>query len=110
MITEENAKRQLSAYMTALQKYRSVTAEEIGIPKKLAEEMWPWVFGDKCPLPVLAKILNHTELVPMDYYNQLIILCRFMPEIRVATNISLAGTDIPSIPEEAPEDILGGWE
>lgn len=108
MITEENARRQLYAYMTALQKYRSVTAEEIGMSPDLMEEVWPWVFGDKCQLPTLSKILDG-PLVPMDYYNQLVILCRFTPEIRAATNINLIGTDIPLIPEEAPTDVLGGW-
>ena len=111
-IAEKVAVAQLRAYMVGLQKYRSIFAEEFGL--EAGARMWPWVFGDKCPLPALSKILQRAEdgygLAPMDYYNQLTILCRFMPEVLVFVNASLILADMPMLPEEAPLSILRGWQ
>ena len=131
---EKDAIRHLREFMLALQRYRSIVMETVGpdtaltgaglmgenieglsLSKELAAEMWPWVFGDKCPLPVLVKILDNIDdggtLAPMDYYNQMFILDRFMPEVKVATNMRLIQAHIPPIPEGSTDiNILRGWE
>jgi len=84
---------------------------ELHLSKKFAGELWPWVFGEKCPLPILAKIIDDAEssgeLAPMDYYNMMIILDRFMPEVKLAA-LTWRGT--ATLPEGPPSiDILSGW-
>jgi len=61
---------------------------ETGIPDRLLEDMSPWLYGKKCPLEALTKILdryNETgDLAPSDYFNMMIILSKFCPEVAVA--------------------------
>lgn len=116
-VTEEEAITQLRTFMYALQKYRSVAVgkgpRELGMSGELAADVWPWVFGEKCPLPALANILDNVDrgksLAPMDYYNQMTILTRFMPGIRIITNSSMPPT-VPFVPEFMTPDVLTGWE
>ena len=131
---EKDAIRHLREFMLALQRYRSIVMEMVGpdtaltgtgllgetvkglsLSEETAAELWPWVFGDKCPLPTLVKILDNVDdggtLSPHDYFNQMFILDRFTPEIKAATNMRLIQAHIPPIPEgPADVDILGGWE
>ena len=131
---EKDAIRHLREFMLALQRYRSIVMETVGpdtaltgtgllgesveglsLSAEFAAEMWPWVFGDKCPLPVLVKILDSIDdggtLVPLDYYNQMFILDRFMPEVKMATNMRLIQAHISPIPDgPAGVDILSGWD
>jgi len=118
---QTEAIKHLRAFMIALQRYRSVTMEQLGpgtgelhLSEKLAAEMWPWVFGDKCPLPTLSKLLANIDsgkpLVPMDYYNMMVVLDRFIPEVKVAVNIQLGQGGHKPIPQGVSKDILKGWE
>lgn len=121
---KEEAIGHLREFVWALQRYRSIVMETLGLDpdypseeqlcltEELAAEMWPWVFGEKCPLPVLAKIVDDAEtsgeLAPMDYYNMMTILHRFMPEVKVGIR---AWRGTWTIPEGPPEvSILSGWE
>ena len=86
--------------------------EGLHLSEKLAAEIWPWVFGEKCPLPALAKIIDDAEtsgvLTPMDYYNMMVIFERFMPEIKAALG---AWRGTYSVPEGPPDiEIMRGWE
>lgn len=119
-MTEQEAVQHLREMMWALQRYRSITMETLGpgtgelhLSKKFAGELWPWVFGEKCPLPVLAKMIDDVEaggsLALMDYYNMMTILDRFMPEVRMAAVVA-RGTD-STLPQGPPDvSILRGWE
>ena len=112
----------LRVFMLALQRYRSIVMEQLGgskdglhLSEKMAAEMWPWVFGEKCPLPMLSKILNDVaggkQLVPLDYYNMMFILDRFTPEIKAVTNSRLIQARVDVIPEGPPSlTTLNGWE
>ena len=116
---QEEALRHLREMIWALQRYRSVAMETLGretgelhLSEKMAAEVWPWVFGEKCPLPILVKMVDNAEtsgtLAPMDYYNMMTILDRFMPEIKVAT-VGWRGTY--TLPEGPPSlEILRGWD
>lgn len=109
---QKEALEHLRGYMLALQKYRSTTALDIS---DLTEEMkangWPWVFGEKCPLSALSKIVGDVDdgekLDPMNYYNMMFILYRFSPEILIA--MDFLGVHMPD--EQPPVSIVAeGWE
>ena len=118
---QEEALKHLREMIWALQRYRSITMETLGpetsdfeeptaelhFSEKLAAEMWPWVFGDKCPLPVLVKMVNSGKVAPNDYYNMMYILDRFIPEVKL---FALVQRGAPTIPEGPPDiSIFGGW-
>jgi len=117
MMKQSEAIRNLRMFMLALQRYRGITAETLGpgsgelhLSEKMAAEMWPWVFGDKCPLPILSKVLDACdagkELAPYNYYNLMVVLHRFMPEVKVA--VSINNQEFPD--EMPPISIMAGWE
>lgn len=115
---QSEATQHLREMMWGLQKYRSITTEtlssgtgDICLSEELAARMWPWVFGEKCPLPALAKILddvdNGKDLAPADYYNMMTILYRFMPEVAIAASLR----EGCSLPKGQPGiSVLLGWE
>ncbi len=112
---QEEALGHLREMIWALQRYRSITTETLGpgtgelyLSKKLAAEMWPWVFGKKCPLPVLMKMVDRGQIAPGDYYNMMTILDKFMSEVKL---FALVQRGAPTIPEGPPSlDIFKGWE
>lgn len=116
---QEEALEHLREFLWALQRYRSIAMETLGpgsgelhLTERLAAEMWPWVFGEKCPLSILAKMIDDAEtsgkLVPMDYYNMMTILDRFMPGVKLGIRAWRGRYTVP----EGPPDIaiLAGWE
>jgi hypothetical protein len=72
--------------------------------------MWPWIFGDKCPLPALVKMLDGVEhgepLAPGTYHNMITVLVQFMPEI--LPTAALLGIELPTEPPSL--DIFRGWD
>ncbi len=57
-MTQAEARAVLEKAMRAFQRYRSISKEQ-GIGETwLSKEMWPWVYGNKCPLPAIAKMLD----------------------------------------------------
>ena len=118
---EQEAVAHLRTYMYYLQKYRSFGKETFGpgsgelcFPEGSMERIWPWVWGEKCPLPALIKVLDNVDngnpLAPLDYYNLMFILLRFTPELMII--IRMKEGKYSTFPEDFPEiqDILGGWE
>jgi len=114
---ESEARSHLQMMMIALQRYRGITKEQLGpdstelhLSDELSAEMWPWIFGDKCPLPTIAKMLNADKIVPMDYYNMMFILDRFIPEIKAVVNMNLIQSRQEPIADGPPGlEILKGW-
>lgn len=100
---QSEAEQNLRLFMRALQRYRDTALGGMGVSEELAGQVWPWVFGEKCPLPTLAKVLGNAEasgkLAPMDYYNMMIVLTRFMPEVLAGVNIMRLQLDLPEITE-----------
>jgi len=105
----------------ALQRYRATANEQMAghgeTWEKVSQETWPWVFGDKCPLSMLTKVLDDVgtgkfELDPHAYYNFRFILYRFAPEILTATNIVLEQRNQEPIPEFDPPsvELYMGWD
>lgn len=108
------AANHLRVYMIGLQKYRSNTAEAIpDLTDEMKAKNWPWVFGDRCPIPSLQKILDHydktDELAPMDYYNIRTIMYRFTPEVVTAANL-LAGELVLPLDPPTARLIVCGWD
>jgi len=105
---KSKAAKHLTQYMQTFQKYRSTSLGEVGLSEEVAGEVWPWVFGEKCSLPILAKIIGNYEadgsLTPLDYYNQMYILYRFMPGVLAACMLTHDG-----FPADAP-GIIVNWE
>ena len=121
---QSEALEHLREMIWALQRYRSIAMEELGpnpdyplgeqlcITEELAAKMWPWIFGEECPLPALVKIVDDAEtsgtLAPTDYYSMMFILDRFMPEVKICLH---NWRGVYTVPEEPPSlDILAGWE
>ena len=113
-MTEEQALEHLTLMMITLQKYRSTTAIELGgLTDEMAASSWPWVFGDKCPLPQLVKVLDQESVEPQQYYNFMYIAHHFMPEIVLASiMIGRADTKTPTGLPDMPEIslLVHGWE
>ena len=110
---QQDAILHLTCLMHALQRYRSVGAE-MGL-ESVGPDLWPWVFGDRCPLPALQKVLDRADttglLVPMDYYNLMIAFTHFCPEVIVVANTSVMPEGAAPIALEPPAaaEILHGW-
>jgi len=104
---KSEAANYLEGFRLALQRHRSIILEDMGDMEDALAAIFPWVFGDSCPLPALTKILdnyyNTNKLSIMDYYNMSIIYHRFMPEIGIGFFES--GAIMPQInPAERWED------
>jgi hypothetical protein len=112
-VKESEAVEHLRAFTFGLMKYRSVTKAEIDDEELLAET-WPWVFGNKCPLPALSVLLDFVEngksLSPTDYYNMMTVLYRFMPEVKLYVDVYLIDQGKEPLPEELPSRALSGWD
>ena len=86
-MTQEEARGHLTAMMVAIQRYRSTVAEvtEIDVERRVNADLSPWIFGDRCPLPALVKILDRDVIVPLDLYNMMYVLDRFIPEVKLCS-------------------------
>lgn len=73
------------------------------------------MFGDKCPLTQLSRVIDRYDskdiLSPHDYYNFMVVLNRFTPEVKVAMSF-YSGTDDPNsfMNQPGPELIVNGWD
>lgn len=115
---QEEAILQLRVFMLALQKYRSnameMAMEPIEATPEQAANMFPWIFGKKCPLEALSKTLDAVEqtgaLEPMVYYNYMVILDRFLPEIRLFADTFYSG--MGKLPKGPPSIsfLAIGWD
>lgn len=122
------ALQHLRVMIWTLQRYRSMANDPLlglivpddtpglQFTESFVAEHWPWIFGEKCPLEKLVEVVDRAEetgvLAPMDYYNFMTILDRFMPELRVAA--AFYEYDLPKeqqLPMDSPTiDILRGWD
>jgi len=71
----------------AFQRFRSVmleTADERGDTEKDLTDMFPWIFGPKCPLPAIQNCLDREHVTGLELYNFLSILHRFAPIVKVS--------------------------
>lgn len=85
-MTQEEMMRLLERLRHAFQKFRSNTAEAVGVElsDEMLEEMFPWVFGPRCPLPAIQKCLDRGSVTGMEFYNFMVVLNMFCPEVAVA--------------------------
>lgn len=126
---QEVALQHLKIMAWTLQRYRSMAYDPLfglivpdGTPGRLqftesfVAEYWPWIFGEKCPLLQITAVIDRAEetgeLAPLNYYNFMTILDRFVPELRVAA--AFYDHDLPDemrLPMDPPSiEILRGWE
>ncbi len=108
---QDEAVQDLRMFMTGLQKTRSTLRETLNADRTLLARTFPWLFGDKCPLETLSRVLDAVEsgkiLEPQTYYNLMFILWRFMPEVHAGLQLIY-----PDFRREAPNVriIAEGWE
>ncbi len=94
---QSEARKQLETVLFAAQKYRSVATEKVGLKDgdKLAENLFPWLFGDKSILIPLSRMLDRADgFTVQEYFNILVILDRFLPTLKVYI-AAQHGVDIP---------------
>jgi hypothetical protein len=93
-MTQSEAREILQKAMRAFQRYRS-TSMELGVGEAFfAKSMWPWVYGDKCPLPAIVKMLDREKIVPQEFYNIMFILYKFTPEVKMQGEIEQVLNDV----------------
>jgi hypothetical protein len=105
--------------MFALQKFRSVGMEELisaghrrEVVESLLADLEPWIFGNKCPLPVPARVLDAVDggkqVDPLFFYNMVFIARVLEPSLGFACGIfGLEEEPLPELPEA---HWLKGWE
>ncbi|OGH07425.1 MAG: hypothetical protein A2W22_03080 [Candidatus Levybacteria bacterium RBG_16_35_11] len=117
---KEKAIFHLTSLMTATQKIRSIMDENELITDRddieflhfttgQASEMWKYVWGEACILPILSKLLDDyeitKELAPHDFYNMIFIAASLEPLLATATLVN-----DPEFPDQASLEWLKGWE
>ena len=125
-ITQAQAVSMLRSMMFLIQKARSnahdpffgvIDQDPDGMGMPVTEELlagiFPWLFGDKCPLSALGKILDRTEetgeLAPFTFYNMMTVLYTFLPQLVAVSPIVLNAAD--ALPPFPPDHMvyLRGW-
>lgn len=91
-MNQETALNCLRDMLWAIQKYRSNTKESFGHMEDYSDEvmadMWPWIFGTKCPLNALSAVLDRGYVTGQEFYNFMFILDRFIPEVQLLGEIT----------------------
>ena len=82
---QAEAMKHLQVMMTSFQRYCSIVREYMTnlLPEDALATMYPWVFGTKCPLTALQKVLDRGSVTGSEFYNFMYIVHRFIPEIRI---------------------------
>lgn len=106
-MNEKYALDRIDEFIFCIQKSRSILTENmLKGEKEIKADMYPWILGEKCPLDVLVKVSDRGTITKMDYYNFMVILHRFMPEVLILAatgNCELKNTS-------ADMSILLEWE
>lgn len=117
-MNEALAAKHISVMLTAVQRLRSILAEDGSIvehPTELwqmdedtAALTWKFLWGKNCIIPPLVKVIEVYEtkkvLEPQVYYNMMYIATRLEPLIGF-----VAGTMLPDFPMECDINWLKGW-
>ena len=114
---QETAAEHLRLFLYTLQRVRSINLETLCLDPDdghILGSMFPWLFGEKCPLETLVKVLGRVdqgaELEPLVYYNLMTILDRFLPQVKAASNVYVVGNGGAGFPEGPPDVmLLRGW-
>lgn len=115
----------LGVIVLAIQRYRGIGKEvfgpgsaELAFKEGDMERLWPWIWGEKCPLPLIVRVLDHYqdsgELAFMDYFNFMFLLFTNMYVVATAC-ITIYARQLPP-GMEFPKDVLSlsdvmkGWD
>ena len=82
---QAEAMKHLQVMMTSFQRYCSIVREYMTnlLPEDALATMYPWVFGTKCPLTALQKVLDRGTVTGTEMYNFMYVVHRFIPEIKI---------------------------
>ena len=121
---KSDAAEHLNVVVISLQRYRGIGKEllgpgsaELSFGEGRMEELWPWIWGEKCPLPSIIRALDRYEdsgyLEAIAYHNFMVLLFMKMPEIVLYCQASQgwrlsAGNKFPlGVPRIG--EVMEGW-
>lgn len=118
---EEQAIKHLRAMMVGVQKLRSICDEDgtvtdrdvdgLHLTSEQAADVWKWIWGDKCVLKPLSKVIDKYEetnvLSPHDFFNLMYIAISLEPMIQFAAAVSAGDDDFPT---DIDLNWLKGWD
>jgi hypothetical protein len=94
------------------QKARSVGWEAVGDDEAgltVLTALEPWLYGERCVVPVLADRLDNPKTVdPLEYRNLMMVALRFCPAIALAS-VNYGGVCLP-LAEALDEPMTATWE
>ena len=103
------ARLEIESMMCGLQKTRSIFAE-VGLPETILAEMYPWIWGDKCPLALLSRMVDD-DFTPMEWFNIRTVFYHFMEATALEVSLYHQGKTDKGFPIGPPSmDVLKGWE
>jgi len=83
-MTQQEMRTTLENLRLAFQWFRSIVMETSDLSDAMLADMYPWIFGDKCLLPTIQKLLDRDRVSGMDFYNVMTVVHRFCPEVMCA--------------------------
>lgn len=119
---KSKAARNLRALLRGVQRLRSITAEngiivneaeadKLQMTTAQAARVWPWVWGEKCIIDPLVKILDRyddkAELDPLAFFNMVYVATSLEPMLSAVAYMQ--DPDCP-FPEEADINWLRGFD
>lgn len=114
---ETEARQHLQSMMRAVQRLRSIAAEKgrIALPRdddgviendeSVAAIGWPWIWGRRCVLPTLTKVLDGEHIDKMTFVNLMKIALEFEPLIG-----AVAGMEDLTFPVDVDINWMRGWD
>ncbi len=77
--------------------------------------LFPWMFGKKCPLEVMSKVLDRVDsdgtLEPGNYFSFASVFARFLPAVYASAQYRAFVDDVPELlPIEDLPLVLAGWD
>lgn len=108
-MTKQEARQELEAIQVGLQKTRSVMAE-IGLPEETLAQLYPWIWGDRCPIPLITRLLDG-DFTTMEWFNIRTIFYHFMDAALAETMLYYHGATGKPFPTDPPDlQVVAGWE
>ena len=106
-MNEKYALKMIDEFIFCIQKFRSNAIE--GLSKRECEllpGMYPWTMGAKCPLCALMRVSDRGAITKHEYFNFMVILHRFMPEVLLFAAVT--GAELNNT--RADVSILTEWQ
>jgi len=94
-MTQERMRKLLELMLVCYQRVRSITSE--GLPESSSTDtegalafLFPWLYGKKCPIPAISKVLEKDYIPGINFYNFMYITFTWVQGVWVMMDIKLA--------------------